>query len=146
MIFTTWLKLVSTYVTVVSVGDALGQWATSDPMSSCLARHFGCKGDLILFITGAGSTRQHLWAAVLALLVLRPLLVPNALVCNELNYWVGRYISIPCVADLGIRIGWQPSSADKKIRRLIIFFINMNEMLGGTYGQCGGPQSVPTSG
>ena len=47
-----------------------------------------------------------LWVAVLALLVLRPLSVPNALVCNDLNYWAGRYICMPCMANLGIHIGW----------------------------------------
>ena len=106
MIFTTWLKLVSTYVTFVSVGDALVQSATGDPMSSCLAGPFRCKGDLILFITGAGSAQQCLWVAVLAVLVLQSLSVPKALVCNELNYWAGRYVCMPCMANLGIRIGW----------------------------------------
>ena len=73
------------YVTVVSVGDALGRGVTSDLMSSCLAGHSWCKGDLTLFITGAGSSQQTLsqqclWVAVLALLVLRLLSVPNVLV------------------------------------------------------------------
>ena len=45
------------YVTVVSVEDALRQEATSDLMSSCLIGCFRCKCDLILFLTGAGSTQ-----------------------------------------------------------------------------------------
>ena len=43
---------------------------------------------------------------ILALLVLWPLSVPNALVCNKLNYWAGRYIYVPCTANLDVRIGW----------------------------------------
>ena len=76
-------------------------------------------GDLILFISGAGSTLQCLLVAVLALLVLRPLSVPNALVCNELNYWAGRYICAPCAANLGIRIGWHlPCLGDDLARQM----------------------------
>ena len=37
-----------------------GEDVSGDLMSSCLAGHFQCKGDLILFITGAGSAQQHL--------------------------------------------------------------------------------------
>ena len=43
---------------------------------------FLVQGDLILFITGAGSAQQCLQAAVLALLVLRPLWAFNAPVCE----------------------------------------------------------------
>ena len=68
------------YVMVVSVGDALGRGTTSDLMSSCFAGCSWCKCDLILFITGVGSAWRYLWVAVLALLVLQPLLVPNTLV------------------------------------------------------------------
>ena len=99
-----------------------------DVILSC--RTLPMQGDLILFITGAGSARQYLQVAVLALLVLRPLLVPNALVCNELNYWAGRYVCAPCAANLGIRISWRLpclggnlARRKKKIRQLIIFFI-----------------------
>ena len=56
------------YVSVVSAGDALGWGATGDLMLSC--HTLLVQGDLILFITGVGSTPQHLWVAVLALLVL----------------------------------------------------------------------------
>ena len=79
----------------VSVRDALGRGVTGDLMLSCLTRRLGYKCDLILFVTGAGSAWQYLWAAVLALLVLRPLLVSNTLVHDELNYWAGRYICTP---------------------------------------------------
>ena len=70
------------YVMVVSVGDALGRGTTSDLMLSRFTGHSQCKYDLIPFITGVGSTLQHLQVAVLALLVLRPLSVPNALMHN----------------------------------------------------------------
>ena len=61
---------IGVYVTVVSVGDALGRGATGDLMLSCLTGRFQCKCDLILFITGADSAWQHLQVAFLALLVL----------------------------------------------------------------------------
>ena len=82
-------------------------WAVSDRQPDVILSHWTLpmQGDLILFITGVGSAWRHLWLAVLALLVLQPLSVSNALVHNELNYWVGRYICVPCVANLGIRVG-----------------------------------------
>ena len=43
---------------------------TSDPDVVLLRWAFWVQGDLILFITGAGSTRQCLWVVVLAPLVL----------------------------------------------------------------------------
>ena len=46
---------------------------TSDPNVILLHWVFWVQGDLILFITGVGSARWHLWVVVLALLVLRPL-------------------------------------------------------------------------
>ena len=55
---------------------------TSDPDVILLRWAFWVQGDLILFITGAGSTWQCLQAAVLAPLVLQPLWVANALVRN----------------------------------------------------------------
>ena len=66
----------------VTAGDALGRETTSNLMSSCFAGCSWCKGDLILFITGAGSAQRCLQAAVLALLVHGPLSVPNVLVRN----------------------------------------------------------------
>ena len=59
-----------TCVTVVSLGDALRWGEAGNLMLSCLARHLRCKCDLILFLTGVGSARWHLWAVVLDLLVL----------------------------------------------------------------------------
>ena len=55
---------------------------TSDPDVILLRWAFWLQEDLILFITGADSARWCLWAAVLALLVLRPLWVANTLVCK----------------------------------------------------------------
>ena len=73
-----------------------GGEAAGDLMLSCLT---GCLQwklwPKVLFLTGTGSAWQHLQVAVLALLVLLTLAVPNALMHNELNYWAGRYVCTP---------------------------------------------------
>ena len=71
---------IGTCVTVCLCWRCTRAGTTSDP--DVLLRHwaFWMQGDLILFITGAGSAWQHLWAAVLAPLVLQPLWVANAMV------------------------------------------------------------------
>ena len=70
------------YVTVCLCWRCTRVGTTSDPDVVLLCWAFWVQGDLILFITGAGSARWCLWVAVLAPLVLWPLWVANALVRN----------------------------------------------------------------
>ena len=88
------LKLIITIMYVSQLSLLEMHLGGERPVTWCRPVSLGTL-DLILFITGVGSTQQRLWAAVLALLVLWPLSMPNALVHNELNYWAGRYVCAP---------------------------------------------------
>ena len=123
---------------------------SSDPDVVLLCWAFWVQGDLIL-IYYSGRLRSVVpMGGGPCSAELRHLRAVNALVCMQLNDWAGKWLLALTVLLRRLHVwrqprGWQPSSADKN-KRLVIFFINLYEVLGSAHDQCGGLRCNSTYG
>ena len=64
---------------------------------------------------------------------------------------MGNRVTCPGQLNLGVHLfGTDLVGGDlvwqMKNKGLVVFFINLHEVLGSAHDQCGGPRSVPTNG